>query len=103
EREPSESAHMEYQRWLAFEQRWLKTFEGVWTVSEEERLAAIGHGERRSDRTFNIPNGVDISRFQPRNAGQPKTEILYVGSFRHWLSRPARISRFWRAWPVEAR
>jgi len=82
-REPGEPAQTEYQRWLAFEQRWLQTYEGVWAVSEEERDAAVRHGSRRGDRTFTIPNGVDTVRFQPCDAALSQPEILYVGSFRH--------------------
>ena len=83
EHEQSEPAQREYQRWLLFEQRWLRAYDGVWTVSEEERQAAIQHGNRRRDRSFHIPNGVDISRFQPCDTAGTQPEILYVGSFRH--------------------
>lgn len=83
EHEPSESAQREYERWLAFEPRWLKAYEGVWAVSEEERQAAVRHGSRRSDRTFTIPNGVDTFRFRPCDEPISRPEILYVGSFRH--------------------
>jgi glycosyltransferase involved in cell wall biosynthesis len=81
--EPSESADREYERWLAFEQRWLKPYEGVWTVSDDERQGAVRYGDRRADRTFTIPNGVDTVRFQACNAALAQPEILYVGSFRH--------------------
>jgi glycosyltransferase involved in cell wall biosynthesis len=81
--EQSGPAQREYRRWLVFEQRWLRTYEGVWTVSEEERRAAIQHGNRRGDRTFDIPNGVDTLRFQPCETAISQLEILYVGSFRH--------------------
>jgi len=83
EREQSEPAQREYRRWLAFEQRWLRAYEGVWAVSEEERQAAIRYGKRPGGRTFNVPNGVDTLRFQPSNAAPSESEILYVGSFRH--------------------
>jgi glycosyltransferase involved in cell wall biosynthesis len=82
QQEPSESAHREYERWLAFEQRWLQAYEGVWTVSEEERQAAVRLGSR-ADRTFHVPNGVDTLRFQPCDGSVLEPEILYVGSFRH--------------------
>ena len=38
----------------------------------------------REDRTWIVPNGVDIERFQavPEPAGEP-LEVLFVGSFRH--------------------
>jgi glycosyltransferase involved in cell wall biosynthesis len=83
EHDPSDSARREYQRWLVFEQRWLRSYEGVWAVSEEERRAAIRHGNRRCDATFHIPSGVDTARFQPCETAVLQPEILYVGSFRH--------------------
>jgi glycosyltransferase involved in cell wall biosynthesis len=71
----------EYQRWLAFERKWLAVYEGVWTVSAQDRLGAMEAGRRSQDRTFSIPNGVDIHRFRPTEGGA--NEIFYVGSFRH--------------------
>ena len=81
ESEGTEEARREYGRWLEFERRWLRDYDAVWTVSEEDRLAAIGEGAR-PDRTFAIPNGVDILRFRPSET-PPAPEILFVGSFRH--------------------
>jgi glycosyltransferase involved in cell wall biosynthesis len=77
-----EASRAEHARWLSFERRWLQNYDGVWTVSEEDRLEAIREGKRAAQSTFTIPNGVDIDRFVPAApaAGQ---EILYVGSFRH--------------------
>jgi glycosyltransferase involved in cell wall biosynthesis len=72
----------EYRRWLEFERRWLAEYDGVWTVSEEDRSAAIAESGRPAEHTFAIPNGVDIERFAPAG-GAPAPEILYVGSFRH--------------------
>jgi glycosyltransferase involved in cell wall biosynthesis len=72
----------EYRRWMEFERRWLAAFDGVWTVSEEDRGAAIAESGRSEEYTFSIPNGVDIDRFAP--SGETAAgEILYVGSFRH--------------------
>jgi glycosyltransferase involved in cell wall biosynthesis len=72
----------EYRRWLEFERRWLSAYDGVWTVSEEDRSAAIAASGRPAEYTFPIPNGVDVQRFAPSgDACAP--EILYVGSFRH--------------------
>jgi glycosyltransferase involved in cell wall biosynthesis len=72
----------EYRRWMEFERRWLAAYDGVWTVSEEDRGAAIGESGRAEEYTFSIPNGVDIERFAP--SGETVAgEILYVGSFRH--------------------
>jgi glycosyltransferase involved in cell wall biosynthesis len=83
ETNPSAALRREYKRWLSFERKWLGAYEGVWTVSEEDRVRAMEEGERAADRTFAIPNGVDIERFQPSDAAAETPEIFYVGSFRH--------------------
>jgi glycosyltransferase involved in cell wall biosynthesis len=72
----------EYRRWLEFERRWLAAYDGVWTVSEDDRVAAIAEVGRAPEYTFAVPNGVDIERFAPREATAAPV-ILYVGSFRH--------------------
>jgi glycosyltransferase involved in cell wall biosynthesis len=87
ETRPGREARREYERWRAYESRWLRTFDGVWTVSEEDRRAAVAEGARPS-AAFAIANGVDVGRFVPRwePASSPQDaapEILYVGSFRH--------------------
>jgi hypothetical protein len=64
ESEGSEEARREHGRWLEFERRWLRDYDAVWTMSEEDRLAAIREGSR-PDLTFAIPNGVDVFRFLP--------------------------------------
>src|SRR5262249_30630846 len=80
---PSAEAEPEYRRWLRFERHWLRTFEGVWTVSAEDREIVLHEPGRDPGRTFNIPNGVDICRFTPSGEPAQAAEILYVGSFRH--------------------
>jgi glycosyltransferase involved in cell wall biosynthesis len=80
---PSKRARREYERWLAFERRWLAAYDGVWTVSDHDRRTAILEGGRREELTFTVPNGVDITRFTPTECTEPSAEILYVGSFRH--------------------
>jgi glycosyltransferase involved in cell wall biosynthesis len=82
ENKPGKTARREYERWLAFEQKWLRAYDAVWTVSEEERQAAIREGSR-PERTFTVPNGVDIGRFVPCDAPTSAPAIFYVGSFRH--------------------
>jgi glycosyltransferase involved in cell wall biosynthesis len=72
----------EYERWLNFERRWLKTYDGVWTVSEDDLASAIREGERPRETTFAVANGVDIERFTPAPQAEGQ-EIFYVGSFRH--------------------
>ena len=108
ERSPRDrAAQREYERWLAFEQRWLKAFDAVWTVSEEDRRAAIEAAGRDPQRTCTIPNGVDLERFRPcaedEAAGQ---EVLYVGSFRHLPNflgfeklRTEILPRLWKRFP----
>ena len=77
------AAQAEYQRWLAFEQHWLRAYEGVWTVSEEDRQTVIRETGRAPARTFSVPNGVDVHRFLPASEATAQPEIFYVGSFRH--------------------
>ena len=77
------AAWREYERWLAFERKWLQSYEGVWTVSEDDRVRAIGESRRAPDRTFAIANGVDLNRFRPCDPPAGTPEVFYVGSFRH--------------------
>lgn len=79
----SPASWKEYERWLAFERKWLGAYEGVWTVSEEDRARAMQEGKRSAERTFAIANGVDIDRFRPSDAVAETPEVFYVGSFRH--------------------
>lgn len=82
ERDKTEAARAEYERWLAFESRWYRSYEAVWTMSEDDREQALAQGSR-PERTDIVANGVDIERFVP--AGEPAEfpELFYVGSFRH--------------------
>jgi glycosyltransferase involved in cell wall biosynthesis len=83
ENEPSRAARREYERWLSFERQWLRAYDGVWAVSGDDREAAIREGNRRADRTFTVPNGVDLRRFVPCQEPADGLEVFYVGSFRH--------------------
>jgi glycosyltransferase involved in cell wall biosynthesis len=76
-------AWREFERWCDFEHERLRAFDGVWTVSEEDRRLAIRETTREADTTFTVPNGVDTERFRPTPEPQGDPEILYVGSFRH--------------------
>jgi glycosyltransferase involved in cell wall biosynthesis len=78
-----ERAWNEYKRWLEFERHWLEAYDGVWTVSAEDARAATIEGKRRPDRTFHVPNGVDVNRFSALDKSSERVEILYVSSFRH--------------------
>jgi glycosyltransferase involved in cell wall biosynthesis len=75
-------SHAEYERWLAYEQHWLQAYDGVWTVSRQDRAVAVHQSGRSAEYTFVIPNGVDIGRFAP-GGGRDAAEILFIGSFRH--------------------
>jgi len=83
ESEPSRETEREYQRWLAFENRWLGRYEAVWTMSDADRALAIESAGCDPGRTFSIPNGVDTERFRPCDAPGAQPQVLYVGSFRH--------------------
>jgi len=80
--QPGDAAQREYEHWLAFERHWLRAYDAVWTVSENDRRAAVEEGSR-PESTFAIANGVDVSRFVPQPAPKGVPEVLYVGSFRH--------------------
>jgi len=80
---PTPASWDEHERWLAFERKWLHAYEGVWTVSEDDRVRAIEEGRRDRDRTFTIANGVDLARFRPSDPSNGTPEVFYVGSFRH--------------------
>ena len=77
------AARQEYRRWLRFERQWLRQYDAVWTVSDQDFTAAVSEGSR-AETTFVIPNGVDTERFAPGEQAVWGPEILYVGSFRHF-------------------
>ncbi|MBZ5618439.1 MAG: glycosyltransferase family 4 protein [Acidobacteriia bacterium] len=100
------AALREYERWLKFERYWLGAYDAVWTVSEDDCASAAREGNRPPGSTFAVPNGVDISRFVPREEPAATPEILYVGSFRHLPNilgfeklREEVMSRVWGAFP----
>jgi len=73
----------EYERWLKFETERLRAFDGVFVMSQQDHDEAVAAGSSRQ-RTFVIPNGVDLERFRALPpAAQSTPEIFYVGSFRH--------------------
>jgi len=76
-------AWREFERWKAFECERLRTFDGVWTVSDDDRRIAMRESGRGAEATFSVPNGVDTERFRPGGELAAVPEILYVGSFRH--------------------
>lgn len=99
-------AREEYERWLAFERRWLRSYDAVWTMSEEDREQAIEQGSP-GDRTFTVANGVDVGRFRPCREHTPTPEVFYMGSFRHkpnviGFERLVReiMPRVWKRFPA---
>jgi glycosyltransferase involved in cell wall biosynthesis len=73
----------EYERWRDFEHARLCEFDGVWTVSDDDRRVAVRETAREPEATFTVPNGVDTECFRPSAEPGGEPEILYVGSFRH--------------------
>src|SRR5207249_5088533 len=106
---PTPAAQAEYQRWLNFECHWLRAYEAVWTVCEEDRQMVLRHTGRMPETTFTVPNGVDIRRYSPGDVPTAHPEIFYVGSFRHRPNvlgfeklRREIMPRIWKRFP-EAR
>lgn len=76
-------ARAEYDRWRRYESHWLKQYDAVAVMSDEEKGKAVAAGAPES-RTWVVPNGVDTERFHPAESeAEGSPEILYVGSFRH--------------------
>jgi glycosyltransferase involved in cell wall biosynthesis len=86
ERDKSEAVVQEYDRWYKFETERLRTFNSVFVMSKQDQDEAISSGAPRN-RTYVVPNGVDLQKFRalppPQNKSEADTEIFYVGSFRH--------------------
>ncbi len=82
ERDDNAEVRLEYQRWLKFETERLRSFTSVFVMSEQDRHEALKAGSDR-ERTWVIPNGVDLKRFPALSAPEGEAEIFYVGSFRH--------------------
>ncbi len=72
----------QYQLWHRFESRWLPRFEAVAVMSAPERDKAIAAGAPH-DRTWVVPNGVEVERFRPMPEPGGPPGLLFVGSFRH--------------------
>lgn len=95
----------EYERWLAFERHWFRGYDGIWTMSPQDRALAVEEGSR-PERTWVVANGVDLERFQPCEEPGKHPEVFYVGSFRHLpnvlgfekLSREV-MPRVWQRFP----
>jgi glycosyltransferase involved in cell wall biosynthesis len=82
ERDNSEVVRLEYERWLQFETERLRAFDGVFVMSPQDQEEAVKSGAN-PERTFVVPNGVDLQRFRALPPASGEIEIFYVGSFRH--------------------
>ena len=80
--ERSSEARAQSDLWYRYESSWLPRFDGVAVMSRPEQEKAVAAGASAA-RTFVVPNGVDIARFQPAGEPADPPEILFVGSFRH--------------------
>ncbi len=76
-------ARAAFDQWHCYESHWLTRYNAVAVMSGPEKAQAVAAGAPQ-ERTWIVPNGVDIDRFQPapEPAGEP-LELLFVGSFRH--------------------
>jgi glycosyltransferase involved in cell wall biosynthesis len=72
----------DYELWERFESKALRSLDMVWTMSERDRELAIEHGASREGSRA-VPNGVDLTRFQPSARETAGPAVLFVGSFRH--------------------
>jgi glycosyltransferase involved in cell wall biosynthesis len=72
-----------YDLWYRYESHWLARYDAVAVMSGPEKEKAVAAGAPAA-RTWIVPNGVDVERFQPapEPQGSPP-ELLFVGSFRH--------------------
>jgi len=83
ERCRTRAARQDYDAWLRFERYWLRAYDAVWTVSDQDLRMAVTAGSH-AGRTFVVANGVDCEWFVPDTQRAAEPEILYVGSFRHF-------------------
>jgi hypothetical protein len=82
EQNPTKTALEEYEKWLRFERECFRCYDAVWTMSALDRFSAVEQGSA-PEKTFVVPNGVDLRRFTCLPKIVREEEILYVGSFRH--------------------
>ncbi|HEY1759556.1 MAG TPA: GNAT family N-acetyltransferase [Bryobacteraceae bacterium] len=76
-RKKTASAWWDWKRWKHFENRAIRRFPWVVTMSEKDR-ELLGVPNARV-----IENGVDLDRFQPAPE-PPGKRLLFIGSFRHF-------------------
>jgi glycosyltransferase involved in cell wall biosynthesis len=81
--EQTARARTAFDQWHRYESHWLTRYDAVAVMSGPEKAKAVAAGAPE-ERTWIVPNGVDIDRFEP--APEPASgslEMLFVGSFRH--------------------
>ncbi len=93
DRERSLSARWDYWRWLRFERAWVRRYQRVVVMSEEDRAVLA-----RPNVTV-IPNGVDLARFIPEHE-RPGERLLFIGSFRHFPNIVAYRFFVEQVWPL---
>ncbi len=72
------AAWWDWKRWRRFEDRAVREFPAVVTMSEKDRaLLGVPH-------TRVIENGVDLERFEAAPGKTPGRRLLFIGSFRHF-------------------
>jgi len=85
-------------RWIPFETAAWGRVDRVVTMSEKDRRMTISRGQS-PDRTFSLPNGVDLTRFRRAAGMSEPRHLLFVGSFAH-LPNLLAVDFFLReVWP----
>jgi ribosomal protein S18 acetylase RimI-like enzyme len=87
------SQQWDYWRWRRFETKWVKRYQQVVVMSEQDRAAL-----NRPNVTV-IPNGVDLTRFTPE-IERPGQRLLFIGSFRHFPNIVAFRFFVEQVWPI---
>jgi ribosomal protein S18 acetylase RimI-like enzyme len=87
------SRQWDYWRWRRFETKWVKRYQRVVVMSEQDRAAI-----EQSNVTV-VPNGVDLARFRPE-IERPGQRLLFIGSFRHFPNIVAYRFFVEQVWPI---
>lgn len=92
-RRPSLVSWWDLYRWRRFESSAIRRFRRIAVMSDKDaRLIGAPHARV-------IPNGVELSRFQPRPEPSHE-ELLFVGSFRHFPNLEAFEFLSKQVWPL---
>ena len=82
------AAREEYERWLAFERAHFRAYDAVWTMSDEDRTAALAEGSPAGN-TWVVANGVDLG---PLHSGR-RRDSRAGNLLRRLLPPPAQHHR----------